>query len=123
MSYLVLNAFVFFFTIESLRPPIFYIIMLVLALMGFINGLVTMRTLKFFGLTDWIFSAAVASITLPAFIYLVFGIELILKSISGGYTKNNLLYQFVLTVVWCVTNALTAFFGAYKGYLLKRVEA
>lgn len=92
MSYLVLNAFVFFFTIESLRPPIFYIIMTVLALMGFVNGLITMRTLKFFGLTDWIFSAAVSSVTLPAFIYLVFGIELILKVLSGGYTKDNLLY-------------------------------
>ena len=92
MFYLTLNAFVFFFTAESLRPPIFYIIMGVLACMGFVNGLVTMRTLKFFGLTDWIFAAVVAAITLPSFIYVCFGAETILMAIAGGYRHSSLWY-------------------------------
>lgn len=85
MFYLTLNSLFFFFTVNSLRPPIFYIIMTVLAAMGFINGLVTMRTLKFFGLTDWIFSAMVASVTLPSFIYFCLGAEIILMALAGGY--------------------------------------
>ena len=52
--------------------------MVVLALMGFLNGLVTMRSLKFFGLTDWLFAATIASVSLPAFIYLSLGAEIIL---------------------------------------------
>ena len=90
MFYLCLNAFVFFFSTNSLRPHIFSIIMLVTACMGFINGLVTMRSLKFFGLTDWAFAAAVASISLPSFVYICLGAEIILYAIAGGYSKNSL---------------------------------
>ena len=55
--------------------------------MGFLNGLATMRLLKFFGLTDWIFAASIASISLPSFIYLCLGTETILYAIAGGYER------------------------------------
>ena len=91
MFYLCLNAFVFFFSVSSLRPPIFMIIMTVTALLGFVNGFVTTRTLKFFGITDWAFAAAVASTSLPAFVYICLGAEIALKALAGGYAQSNLL--------------------------------
>ena len=123
MFYLTLNSFVFFFTTNSLRPPIFYIIMSVLAGMGFLNGLVTMRTLKFFGLTDWIFSAMIASISLPTFVYFCIGAEVILMALAGGYQESVLWHQLIMTVLWCITNFCTCFLGSYKGYMMPRVEA
>ena len=87
MFYFSLVFFVVFFTAESYRPHIFKMIMSVLALMGFLNGLATMRLLKFFGLTDWIFAASIASISLPSFIYLCLGTETILYAIAGGYER------------------------------------
>ena len=121
MFYLTINSFFFFFTIESLRPPIFYIVMCVLALMGYVNGLITTRTLKFFGLTDWIFSAVVASIALPVLIYVTLGSEIVLYAIAGGYRQNTLMYSILMTIAWCLVNIGTCFLGAYHGYVLKRV--
>ena len=92
MFYLCINAFVFFFSTYSLRPHIFRIIMIVTACMGCFNGLVTMRTLKFFGITDWAFAATIASMGLPFFFYLCFGSEIALSAIAGGYSRNSLMY-------------------------------
>ena len=91
MFYLCLNAFFFFFSTHSLRPHIFTIIMTVTACMGFVNGLVTMRSLKFFGTTDWAVSAAIAALGLPLFIYCCLGAEISLYALAGGYGRNNLL--------------------------------
>lgn len=121
--YLCLNAFVFFFSTNSLRPPIFMIIMVVTACLGFVNGLVTTRSLKFFGLTDWAFAASVASISLPAFVYICFFAEIALYSLAGGYEKNSLLTQLFMTIGWCLLNSFSCFLGSYKGYTLKRIEA
>ena len=120
--YLCLNAFFFFFTINSLRHPIFIIIMSVTACFGFINGLVTTRVLKFFGTTDWALAAAIASLSLPAFMYCCFGLEICLKAIAGGYAPGKLLKELALTVIWCLVNGGSCLFGAYKGYMLKRVK-
>ena len=113
MFYLTLNSFFFFFTIESLRPPIFYVVMCVLALMGFVNGLVTMRSLKFFGLTDWFFSATVASVALPTFIYCTLGLEIIFYSMAGGYRRSSLMTSIGLTLIWVLVNMGTALLGSY----------
>ena len=83
--YLLLNAFTFFFTTNSLRPPIATIVMVTLALLGFVNGLVTMRVLKFFGQTDWVFAAVISAVAYPCFIYICLGIETILNASVGGY--------------------------------------
>ena len=123
MFYLCLNAFVFFFSVNSFRPPIFVIIMFVTACLGFVNGLVTTRTLKFFGITDWAFSAAIACIALPAFIYVSLGAEIVLYAIAGGYSRNSLFQQLGMTVGWCCLNSLSCWIGSYKGYTLRRVRA
>ena len=121
MFYLSLVAFVFFFSAQSYRPHIFTGIMTVLAFMGFLNGLTTCRLLKFFGLTDWVFSAIVSSITLPAFIYICLGTETILYAMAGGYARNSLLMSLLKTVIWCTCNALSCFFGSFKGYTYSRL--
>lgn len=80
MFYFTLNAFIFFFSSESLRPPIYAIIMSVLAVMGVINGLITMRLLKFFGLSDFLFSAVTSSVVLPSCLYICLTLEVVLNA-------------------------------------------
>ena len=118
MFYFSMVAYVIFFSQQSLRPHIQTFVMVVLALMGFLNGLVTMRSLKFFGVTDWLFAATIASVSLPAFIYLCLGAETILYALAGGYTRNSLLMDLLYTVLWCLLNSACCFFGSYKGYML-----
>ena len=122
MFYLTVNAFVFFFSsTESLRPPIYAIVMSVLALMGFINGLVTMRVLKFFGITDWVFSACISSVSFPGFVYFCLGSEVVLYALGGGYSKHNLWWSLGTTVAWVIVNSMSCFYGAYRGYLMPRI--
>lgn len=123
MFYLTLNAFVFFFSNDSLRPPIYTIVMSVLALMGFLNGLTTMRVLKFFGITDWLFSAAVSSVSFPCFVYFCLGSEVVLSALGGGYSKHSLWWSLMTTIAWVIVNSLCCFYGAYRGYLMPRVKA
>lgn len=121
MFYFTLNAFVFFFSSESLRPPIYVIVMTVLAIMGFINGLITMRLLKFFGLSDFLFSAVVSSIGLPTCLYFCLSLETVINAKSGGYSRTSLWWGLISSVIWTIVNGAFCFFGAYKGYTLKRI--
>ena len=122
MFYLCLNAFVFFFSTHSFRPHIFTIVMTVTALFGCINGIVTMRTLKYFGITDWAFSAAIAALGLPLFVYVCLGTEISLYALAGGYSRNSLLKELAWTVAWCILNSLSCVLGSYKGYTLQRIK-
>ena len=123
MSYFTLNAFVFFFSSESLRPPVYIIMMSVLGIMGIINGFVTMRMLKFFGLSDFVFSALLSSIGLPCFLYVCLSLEMVMNAKSGGYSKSSLYMQLLTTIIWCILNGVCCFIGAYKGFMMKRIEA
>ena len=122
MFYFTLNAFVFFFSSESLRPPVYTIIMAVLSIMGFVNGIMTMRLLKFFGLSDFIFSAAISSVGLPLFVYTCLAIEVVLNAKSGGYSTRSLWWSLATTIIWTFVNSAFCFAGAYKGYTMKRLE-
>ena len=121
MFYFTLNAFVFFFSSESLRPPVYTIVMGLLAVMGIVNGLVTMRLLKFFGMSDFYLSAIISSVGLPIFIYICLSIELIANAKSGAYTKSTSLWSLIKIVFWTITNGICCFFGAYKGFTMARI--
>lgn len=117
-----MNALFFFFSASSYRPHIFTIIMTVMACLGIVNGLCTTRLLKFFGLTDWIFGATMAAFFLPFFMHVCFALEIIFYSLAGGYSSKHLLNRFLIACTWVVCNCASVFLGAYKGYLLKRIE-
>ena len=97
--------------------------MICLALMGFINGLITTRTLKFFGTTDWAFTALISSTALPIFLYVCLTLEIVFNAAAGGYSEETLWYKLFMTIGWIAINVVSNLFGAYKGYLLPRAEA
>ena len=89
--------------------------------MGVVNGLVTMRFLKFFGLSDFYYSAIVSSMGLPIFLYLCLSLEVILNASSGGYSKYNLWTSILFNMLWMMVNSGFCLLGAYRGYMLKRI--
>ena len=93
--------------------------MVVLALWGFINGYVTSRTLKFFGTTDFMFSAVMSGFTLPLFITVTLGIELFLAKITMSALSHSLFVNILRITGWYLLNGLMCYFGAYKGYMQK----
>ena len=63
----ILLAMVIAFENTEWRGQIYEIAMVMLALYGYLNGYVTARWLKFYGATDWNFSAIVSSCALPVY--------------------------------------------------------
>lgn len=122
MFYFTLNAFVLFFSTQSLRPPIYVIMMGVLALMGIINGFVTMRLLKFFGLSDFIFSSLTSAIGLPLFIFTFLAFEVVLSASAGAYSRWNLMWSILMSIIWSIVNGFFCLVGAYQGYTMKQVQ-
>ena len=98
------------------RPYIYTYVMVVMAFFGFINGYVTSRYLKFFGATDWNFSAGISAFVLP----LIFIGGIVFESFFSWISGNSLRYSFGDTILrtlgWYFFNASMCYIGAYKGY-------
>ena len=62
------------FHFYNLRPFIFIISLFALATMGWMNGYVTARVLKYFGSVDWCFSAFIAAIVFPTWLITTFAV-------------------------------------------------
>lgn len=71
------------------RPYIYTTLMVVMAIFGFLNGYVTSRYLKYFGTTDWNFSASVSAFALPCFIMGALGLE----QIFAWLARSSLRYS------------------------------
>lgn len=101
------------------RPYIYTTLMVILAIFGFLNGYVTSRYLKYFGTTDWNFSATVSAFAFPCFIMGAFGLELIFAWLA----KSSLRYSFLNTMLrvlgWYLLNGTMCYYGAFKGYVQK----
>lgn len=99
------------------RPYIYQTVYIVLALFGFLNGYVTTRTLKFFGTTDWNFSAAMSAIMLPLFLTGAVALEVIVAWLSRTSQRYSAAETIIRTLAWYSINAITCYIGAYRGYL------
>jgi len=90
--------------------------MVILALWGFSNGYVTSRSLKFFGTTDWNFSATIAAFTLPGFISLTLGVELFVAWLSRSAIRHDFKNNLLRIIGWYLLNGCMCYLGAYRGY-------
>ena len=101
------------------RPYIYTIVMVTLALWGFLNGYVTSRTLKFFGTTDWNFSATIAAFALPMFLMGAFIFEMIFAWLSRNALRYSFKNNLMRLVGWYLLNGTMCYFGAFRGYIQK----
>jgi len=99
------------------RPYVYQTIMVVLALYGFLNGYITTRTLKFFGTTDWNFSAAMSAIMLPLFITAAVLIEVAVAWLARTSQRYSAGETVMRTIGWYLLNGVSCYIGAYRGYL------
>lgn len=117
MMFTVLIAICFAFANTLWRPYIYTTMMVVLALFGFINGYVTSRTLKFFGTTDWNFSATISAFALPLFITGLMGFEMFFAWVSNSPSKYSFGKTLMRTIGWYLLNGVMCYIGAYRGYI------
>ena len=113
----VLVGIVFAFANTTWRPYIYTTTMVILALWGFINGYLTSRSLKFFGTTDWNFSATIAAFTLPMFLTLTLFLELVIAWLSKSAMRHNFKNNLLRIVGWYLLNGVMCYLGAYRGYV------
>ena len=117
MIFTVLIGVVFAFANQSWRPYIYTTMMVILALWGFLNGYVTSRMLKFFGTTDFNFSAFLAAFALPLFITVTLVLELFLAQLTRSALRHSLFANAIRICGWYLLNGIMCYFGAYRGYM------
>ena len=113
----VLIGIVFAFANTQWRPYIYTTTMVILALWGFLNGYLTSRSLKFFGTTDWNFSATIAAFALPLFLSLTLGIELVMAWLTKSAMKHDFKNNLLRIVGWYLLNGTMCYLGSYRGYI------
>ncbi len=117
MMFTCLIAIVFAFANVLWRPYIYTTMMVILALVGFINGYVTSRCLKFFGTTDWNFSATISAFALPLVITGTCGFELFFAWISKSAIRYSFKTNLMRMIGWYLLNGIMCYIGAYRGYI------
>ena len=83
-------AIVFAFGNMNWRPYIYTTYFVIIAFFGFINGYVTSRYLKYFGTTDWNFSATVSAFAFPCFIMGALGLELVFAWLARSSLRYSM---------------------------------
>lgn len=101
------------------RPYVYTIVMVILALTGYLNGYATARVLRAFGTTDWNFSAFMSALVLPLVIVISFGIEMLVNWIERTGERYSFGKTLGRTAAWYLANGLMCYIGAYRGYLAK----
>lgn len=122
MFFTLLLSIVFAFANTEWRSSVYTMCFVTMAIFGFLNGYVTSRYLKFFGTTDWNFSATVSSLVLPLFITGAMLMECLLSWIvksSLRYSFGDILFR---VIGWYLLNGTMCYYGAFKGYLQKATE-
>ena len=117
MFFTLLLAIIFAFANTQWRPYIYTTSMVILALFGFLNGYVTSRSLKFFGTTDWNFSATVSALVLPLFITGAFLFEVFFAWMSKSALRFSMKSILMRVLGWYLLNGTMCYYGAFKGYV------
>ena len=105
-----------FFSNYALRPYTFGIALVCLAGMGWMNGFVTARVLKFFGSVDWCFSAFIAAVMFPMWLILTFGFIDVVEWAEESSAWVPFSSVFFYTLCWLAIDIPLSFHGAYVGF-------
>ena len=117
MFFSILIAIIFAFANTLWRPYIYTTMMVILAIYGILNGYVTARTLKFFGTTDWNFSATVSSFALPVFITGAMLFELVFAWLARSPARYSAMQTAMRCIGWYLLNGVLCYIGAFRGYI------
>jgi len=104
------------FHVYNLRPYLFTICVFALACTGWMNGYMTARILKFFGSTDWCFSAFIASTMFPCFLIFTCGFIDVLEWIDDSSATIPFSRAFFYFIGWLVLDVPLCFHGSWAGF-------
>ena len=105
-----------FFSNYMLRPYVLVMSLLSLATMGWVNGFVTSRVLKFFGSVDWFFSACISSMLLPIWLISTACFIDVIEWAEGSSALVPFSTFFFYSCVWLAFTIPLTFHGAYFGF-------
>ena len=112
----VLVGIVFAFANTHWRPYIYTIIIVTMALFGFINGYVTSRMLKFWGTSDFHFTACISSFMLPLMISGALLFECGFLWIAHSALRFGFAHNLMRIAGWYLLNGCSCYIGALTGY-------
>ena len=91
--------------------------MVFLAIFGYLNGYVTARYLKFFGVTDLYFTVTVSAVALPLYIVGALALEMFFAWIGNQPTRHTFKVVMLRTFGWYLLNAVLCYLGSFHGYV------
>lgn len=118
----ILICITFAFANTHWRPYLYQSMLVITAIYGLINGYVTSRMLKFYGTTDFYFSAFVSSFALPLFVTGAMVFECFFLWVSKSALRFSFKTNLVRIISWYLLNALMCFIGAFRGYTLPKTR-
>lgn len=114
-----LISITFAFANTEWRANVYSTMMIILALFGYLNGYVTSRSLKFYGTTDWCFSAFISGLALPLFITGALAFELLFAWMGRSAIRYSFKHNLLRILGWYLLNGIMCYIGAYRGYCEK----
>lgn len=109
-------AAIFFSATPDYRQHVMSALLFMSAFMGGVNGYITCKVLKLFGATDWIFSAAVASLVFPSWVVLSVSITDLVEVLAGGSVPITFIEGLGAAFTFYVINSVLSFIGAFFAY-------
>lgn len=98
------------------RPMIFMITFLYSALTSWANGSLTAIVMKYFGATDWLFSAFASAICLPAYLFSILVIVDIIEYVEHASNRQPPWSLICMGAVWLCIAVPVSFAGAHYGF-------
>jgi hypothetical protein len=83
---------------------------------GFGNGYVTARTLKYFGSSEWRFSASIAALVLPVYMIITFLLVDFIEYFEKSEQRFPLTSIAIFCGLWLVMNVPMSYAGAYFAF-------
>ena len=110
-----------FYLWDHTRPFILIVGVVILALCGYVNGFTTSRMLKFFNLSntmwsDWKTSALVSVFIFPMYILTTLSLGDIVESFEGSSAAVPMSEGLLLYLIWWALDAPFALYGAFRGF-------
>ena len=116
MTFVMLFMMLVFFSNLALRPYTFVLTCAMLAMMGWINGYVTGRLLKFFGSDDWLGSACLASIVFPTWFIGTLSIVDVIEWDTESSAKVPYSAALGMIFAWLLLTVPLSMHGAYRAF-------
>jgi len=89
---------------------------MILTFSGWVNGYVTTRCMKIFGVTDWTGAATASAFVYPGIVMICFVFVDVIEWLEDAAGRTPLTFVFIYGMIWMTVSVSVTYHGASVGY-------